>query len=120
MDVSEPDPHAEAAKHQVEAEIAHLKGVVEDATIEEVDVPDGRKDVEIAFSNAEQGFQHLEGTAIGVYFEPGRLNPHEVHIDWLQSPAGSDEEGRPQGRTSVKWENIDTFEESDYYMEGEE
>lgn len=112
-----PNPHKEAAKNQVEADIEQMKRAVENATVEEVDTPSGRKDVEIAWMEESEDsvqFRHKEGPARGVYFEPGRMNPVRVHIDWTEDAP----EHWPD-RTTAEWENVETFEESDYYVEGE-
>lgn len=98
-----PDPNSEAAKNEARAEIATLKRLVENATVEVVDEPTGRKDVEIAWTDSD-GFHVEEGTALGVYYDGERASPERVHVDW--------EDG---SRTTVEQEDIETLEEGEYY-----
>ena len=93
------------AKTQAEAEIAQVKNAIEDASVETVETPSGRKDVEVAYDDGRE-FIVEEGAAIGVYFQPSRARPSRVHIDW---------EDDQRGRTTVKWHNVVDFEESEYY-----
>jgi hypothetical protein len=106
-----PSPEREMARNQAEADIDSFKRHVESATVEEVDEPTGCKQVEIAFSSAEQGFRMEEGEAYGVYFEPERGSPERIHVDWVtQSPKGSEQ----KSRTTVEWEDVESFEEGEY------
>jgi len=91
-------------KTRAEADIAQFKNAVEDASVESVDVPAGRKDVEVAFERDDR-FHVEEGVAIGVYYEPGRRNPVRVHIDWADE----------RDRLSLLMEDIIDMTESDYY-----
>lgn len=100
----QPDPFHEGLKNRVEAEIEQMKRVVQDATIEDVETPTGRKDVTIAYAD-DSGFQIEEGQAQGVYYEPSRQNPYVVHVDWTDD----------RSRTTVKWDDVETLDESEYY-----
>jgi hypothetical protein len=102
-------------KTRAEADIAQFKNAVEDATIEEVNEPAGKKDVEIGY-NKEQTYVIEKGKAVGVYYEysddVGLDDEHEpaievVHIDWTDE----------RNRTSVKFEDINVLEEGEYYTE---
>lgn len=84
------------------ADIGSFKETVADAPIKDVDVPYGRKEVEVAWEDSD-GFHIEEGIAFGVYTEPGRRDPSVYHIDW--------EDG---GRTTVQADSVVTFDESDY------
>lgn len=95
-------------RRRVEADIEQFRGLAQEADIKEVAVPPGRKDVEIAWTDSD-GFHIEEGVAVGVYFDPGRLETETVHIDW------EDE----RDRTSAKWENVSTLIESEYYFPNE-
>lgn len=94
------------AKTRAEADIAQFKTVVEDATVEDVDEPTGTKNVEIAY-NTEQDFIIMSGEAVGVYYEPSRLNAKTVHIDWADDRA----------RTTAQIKDVTTLEESEYYTD---
>lgn len=90
-------------KTRAEADIAQFKNTVEDATVEEVETPSSRKDVEVAFE--QDGEFHVEeGVAIGVYYEPGRGQPEVVHIDWQDGE-----------RLTLLEENIVDMVEGEYY-----
>lgn len=104
-----PDPRDEMQKNKCEAEIERFKSLVKHASVEEVDTPTGRKTVEIAYT--DNNFIVESGKAVGVYIEPDRRNPYIVKIDWDD---GSPDQAPDKERTEVLWENIKTFEESDY------
>jgi hypothetical protein len=93
-------------KTQAEVGISEFKRVVDDASVETVETPAGRKEVEIAYQ-ASYGFEVESGTAVGVYYEPGRLNPETVHIDWADDG----------NRTTVQFDDIETLDEGEYYTE---
>lgn len=88
------------AKTQAEVDISQFKRLVEDAPIEDVDVPAGRKEVEIAWTNSAGEFTTKDGLAIGVYRDRDGL----IQIDWVDEDEA----------TVVKTENINYFEESQY------
>lgn len=101
-------------RRRVEADVEQFKRLVEDASVEFVETPTGRKDVEIAYEDSSDKFIEEDGTAVGVYWEysdavglDGEPEPaiEVVHIDWADERA----------RTSVKWDDVVTFEESEYY-----
>jgi hypothetical protein len=100
-------------KRCLEADIATFRNMVEDAPVEEVDVPDGRKNVTVAWQDSN-GFHEREGRAIGVYRDydeqPDPLSDEpqwsRIHIDW-ESPEGE--------RTTIEREQLVTLDESDYY-----
>ena len=94
------------AKQRAEADIASFQAAVIGASIEEVDEPTGRKDVEIAWEDSD-GFHVEEGEAIGVYreFSDAKLlteqpELQQVHIDWQEG-----------GRTTVKQDELVDLEE---------
>lgn len=91
-------------KTRMEADIAEFKNMVEDAPVEEVDSPYGRKDIEIAFERYDS-FHVEEGVAVGVYYEPGREQPEVVHIDWQDS----------RERLTVAMHNVVDITEGEYY-----
>jgi len=93
-------------KERAEAGIASFQAAVIDADVQEVDEPAGRKEVEIAYQ-ASYGFEVESGTALGVYFEPSRMNPTTVHIDWADD----------RERTTVAWDDVESLEEGEYYTE---
>lgn len=66
-----------------------------------------RAEADIAeFKNAVE-----EGVAIGVYYEPGRMNPVRLHIDWADD----------RDRLTLLMDDIIDMTESEYYTEdGEE
>ena len=98
-----PGPDEEEwAKTKAESDIERMKAVVEDATVEEVETPTGRKDVEVAFENEDGEFVVEEGQAIGVYRERKTV----LHIDWAEG-----------GRTSIEQDDIIDMVEGDYYEE---
>lgn len=101
-----PDAGSEAAKNQAIADIEQAKRLMENASVEEVDTPAGRKDVEVAFERDDR-FHVEEGKAIGVYYEPNRVNAERVHIDWADD----------RGRLAIEMDNILDMTESDYYTE---
>lgn len=92
-------------RNRVEADAMQFARLAEDASVEVVDTPPGRKHAEIAAST-EDGFTHKEGEAVGVYHEPNRRSTEVVHIDWVEGE-----------RTSVAWDNVVTFEEGGYYTQ---
>lgn len=96
---------SEPGKERVQASIAHFQAIVDDAPIEEVDTPTARKSVEIAFEDRNGEFVVREGEALGVYFEPSRDTPERVSIDWSEDD-----------RTSVDWQRVEYFDESEYYV----
>lgn len=87
-------------KTQAEVNMSQFKRLVEDAPVKDVDVPDGRKDVEIAWTNSQGEFTTKDGIAIGVYRDRDGL----IQIDWVDEDEA----------TVVKIENINYFEESQY------
>lgn len=97
-----PSPEREMALNQVEADIAAFKRRVESATVEEVDEPTGCKQVDLAYQ-ASYGIEVESGEAYGVYFEPGRGSPERIHVDWVSGE-----------RTTVAWEDVESFEEGEY------
>lgn len=102
-------------RQRLESDIAEFQQTVENATVEEVDVPDGRKDVRVKYTDGLDTVIE-EGVAIGVHREYEGQTLVCIHIDWAE---GSQHEGL-DARTSVKRENLLDIEESDYYMEGED
>jgi len=94
------------AKSQLRQDIASFKTIVEDADIEEVDVPTGQKYVEIAWTDSD-GFHVERGMAHGTYREYDGHDIHSVHIDWAEDD---------MDRTTVRGEQIETLEEGDYQV----
>jgi len=92
-------------KEKAKNEIEQMKEVVENATVEEVDAPSGRKDVEVAYTDEEGEFHVEEGTAIGVYREQKTV----FHIDWADE----------RGRTTVTEDELESLEEGDWFFEDE-
>jgi hypothetical protein len=89
-------------KEQAAASVASFQAAVIDAAVREVDVPTGRKDVSVAYQK-DGAFEAESGAAIGVYYEPNRMDATVVHIDWEQG-----------GRTSVPMDSVESLEEGDY------
>jgi hypothetical protein len=94
-------------KTRAEADIAQFKNTVEDASVETVDVPAGRKDVEIAFERDDR-FHVEEGVAVGVYYEPGREQPEVVHVDWQDD----------RDKLTLSMDDVIDMTEGEYYVEG--
>lgn len=95
------DQHEEWVMELIRLDIAEAKELMEEASIEEVDTPTGRKEVEIAWEEGHD-FNIEEGVAVGVYRDDG-----VYHIDWADE----------RERTTVQAGDIVTFEEGDYYTD---
>lgn len=104
--MSSDRPDSDPAKLRAKGDIIEAKNVIENASVETVETPDSRKDVEIAWIVGDE-FYTQRGTAVGVYHEPHRGNAETIHIDWADD----------RDRTSVETDSIVTFTESEYYTE---
>lgn len=89
-------------KERAEAGIASFQAAVIDADVETVETPTGRKEVEIAYQ-ASHGFEVESGRAIGVYYEPDRMDAEVVHIDW-----------EDRERTSIPMDDVEFLDEGEY------
>jgi len=98
-------PAEQKTKNKLHTDITQLKQAVETATVEHVDTPSGRKDVHVVYQSSH-GFEIMDGRAIGVYVEPSRERPERVHIDWADQ----------HDRTTLEWDNIEEYNESDWYF----
>jgi hypothetical protein len=93
-----------SGKQQAEASIEGFRAALIGSTIDEVEEPDSRKEVEIGYHDGRDYIVE-EGEAIGVYYFPDRVSPKRVAIDWDEPDLS---------RTVVQWENIEEMTESDY------
>jgi len=96
-------------KRRMRADIVNFQNIVTETDIVEVDIPTGRKDVEVAFERNDR-FHVEEGVAIGVYYEPGRMNPVRLHIDWADD----------RDRLTLSMESVVDMTEGEYYIEDRE
>jgi len=102
-------------RQRLESDISQFQSAAKNATVKEVDVPDGRKDVRVKYTNGLETVVE-EGVAIGVYREYEGQTLVCIHIDWSKQ---SQHEGLDD-RTTIQRENLLDLQESDYYMEGDD